>query len=231
MKKPKEQRRIKIPIKGAVSFFLGFLLLALIFCGGGESRNIFPLFSLANSQQQHANWHVDFNNDPIPWTLWQSFTTKEALPEQSIYFQTTWTRENTTGLAFKFHDDAQADAFIKENFNGDVYETYKSFPLGVMRADLWRYVILYYYGGIYADIDVDCWRPLKNWFFDLQPGMDDVSPWCSWEECKAVVSQERDNGDFLAQWVRQVVNQIFAVILFPKVHHFRNYLELHLMFI
>jgi hypothetical protein len=92
---------------------------------------------------------------------------------------------------------------MKEHFSGDeVYNVYKSFPLNIMRADLWRYAILYFYGGLYADIDVDCWRPVKDWFEKMEPGMDVVCPWCSWEECKAVVGQEHEGAEFLAQWVR-----------------------------
>ena len=29
-------------------------------------------------------------------------------------------------------------------------------PLAVMKADLWRYCVIYYYGGIYADTDTIC---------------------------------------------------------------------------
>ena len=43
-----------------------------------------------------------------------------------------------------------------ENFSGKIYEAYKKLPLGVMKSDLWRYCIIYRYGGIYADTDTIC---------------------------------------------------------------------------
>ena len=43
-----------------------------------------------------------------------------------------------------------------ENFSGKIYEAYTKLPLGVMKADLWRYCIVYRYGGIYADTDTIC---------------------------------------------------------------------------
>jgi mannosyltransferase OCH1-like enzyme len=39
---------------------------------------------------------------------------------------------------------------------GDIYDAYKILPMAVMKADLWRYCVIYYYGGIYADTDTIC---------------------------------------------------------------------------
>lgn len=36
----------------------------------------------------------------------------------------------------------------------DYIRTWESLPLGMLRADFWRYMVLYLYGGIYADLDV-----------------------------------------------------------------------------
>ena len=35
----------------------------------------------------------------------------------------------------------------------EIKDAYDSLPIRVMKADLWRYCILYKYGGIYADSD------------------------------------------------------------------------------
>ena len=49
-------------------------------------------------------------------------------------------------------------------------------PRGVCRADVWRLAILYYRGGIYADIDCECLFPLDDLLRDLclQEGGEDV---------------------------------------------------------
>jgi len=48
------------------------------------------------------------------------------------------------------------DEFIKDNFEEVVYDAYSRLPMDVMKADLWRYCIIYKYGGIYADADAMC---------------------------------------------------------------------------
>lgn len=56
------------------------------------------------------------------------------------------------GYKHVFFSDKKADDFMKENFN-DIYEIYHNLPLPIMKADLWRYCVIYHYGGIYADMD------------------------------------------------------------------------------
>jgi len=55
---------------------------------------------------------------------------------------------------FIFYDDNACDEFIKNNFNVKIYNTYKKInPLyGAMRADFFRYCVLYVLGGIYIDV-------------------------------------------------------------------------------
>jgi mannosyltransferase OCH1-like enzyme len=55
-----------------------------------------------------------------------------------------------------FYSNEMCDNFIKNNFDEKVYKAYSRLPLAVMKADLWRYCIIYKYGGIYADTDTIC---------------------------------------------------------------------------
>ena len=32
-----------------------------------------------------------------------------------------------------------------------------------MKSDLWKYLVLYKYGGIYLDADMDIYKPFKKW--------------------------------------------------------------------
>lgn len=54
---------------------------------------------------------------------------------------------------YYFYNNIMCDNFMKNNFDENVYKAYSILPLGVMKADLWRYCIIYKYGGIYADVD------------------------------------------------------------------------------
>ena len=59
---------------------------------------------------------------------------------------------NGSGYEYFFYDDQMCDLFMAEKFP-DLYEYYKELPIPVMKADVWRYCIIYKYGGIYADMD------------------------------------------------------------------------------
>jgi len=54
-----------------------------------------------------------------------------------------------------FNTDAMCESFVRNNFPSDVYQAYSKLPMGVMKADLWRYCIIYHYGGIYVDTDTE----------------------------------------------------------------------------
>lgn len=55
---------------------------------------------------------------------------------------------------FKFYDDNDCENFIKNNFEEEIYLAYKSINdvYGAMKADFFRYCVLYIIGGIYIDI-------------------------------------------------------------------------------
>jgi len=57
---------------------------------------------------------------------------------------------------YYFYDDQACEKFMKEKMGGDIYKAYVRLTMPVMKADLFRYCIIYYYGGIYADTDTIC---------------------------------------------------------------------------
>jgi mannosyltransferase OCH1-like enzyme len=63
-------------------------------------------------------------------------------------------------FGYHFYTDEMCDEFMKtemvEEFGEEIYEAYNRVPISVMKADLWRYCIIYKYGGIYADTDAVC---------------------------------------------------------------------------
>jgi mannosyltransferase OCH1-like enzyme len=65
-------------------------------------------------------------------------------------------RKYSPEFRYYFFTDAMCDAFMREHFSGDIYDAYQRLPMAVMKADLWRYCIVYKYGGIYADVDTVC---------------------------------------------------------------------------
>lgn len=64
----------------------------------------------------------------------------------------SWAKASGIGFKYYFFDDQMCDKFMKQEFP-DLYQLYSSLPLPVMKADLWRYCVIYKNGGIYADMD------------------------------------------------------------------------------
>lgn len=57
-----------------------------------------------------------------------------------------------------------ATKFLKDTFSTvpDLLHAYNTYPYDVLRADLLRYLILWYYGGYYADMDIYPARPIRG---------------------------------------------------------------------
>lgn len=60
-------------------------------------------------------------------------------------------------------DDEKIDCFIEEKFE-KFYLLYHTLPFNIQRLDLFRYFLLYEYGGIYVDMDYVC---RENFYDDL----------------------------------------------------------------
>ena len=91
----------------------------------------------------------------IPKKIFQSHKSFDYVMDDPILKQSTFTwKKHYKNYAYSFYDDKRCDTFMKEHFDGNVYDTYTKMPLPVMNADLWRYCIIYHHGGIYADTDL-----------------------------------------------------------------------------
>ena len=58
--------------------------------------------------------------------------------------QDSWKKHEAKGFNYHFYNDQECDSFIKEHFN-DIYDAYQKLPIPVMKADLWRYCVVYHY--------------------------------------------------------------------------------------
>jgi hypothetical protein len=117
-------------------------------------------------------------------------------------------------MQFTLMNDTEAAAFISNFYGAEVAKLYEAYPLGVMRADFWRYAILYAHGGIYSDIDTQCLKPLVQWFPpqatpSSSPVFASNGSWptlgtvqynkLSWDDCGMVVGLENDVH--MCQWM------------------------------
>jgi len=96
----------------------------------------------------------------IPKTIWQTMKSNHV-PFILKEYANSWI-ENNPEYEYRFCDDEEIINFIKNDFP-EYLEAYKRIKYGASKADLWRYLIIYKYGGVYADMDCKCLNPLRNW--------------------------------------------------------------------
>ena len=96
----------------------------------------------------------------IPNNIFQTWHTKK-LPIRMLQ---SITKIKSLNPRFRYYlfDDNDCRKFIKNNFDIDVLNAYDILIPGAYKADLWRYCILYKYGGIYIDIK---YYPVNNFKF------------------------------------------------------------------
>lgn len=96
----------------------------------------------------------------IPKVIYQTFKTKNLSKEMNDIVD-SWKQYNTN-YKYRLYDDNECEEFIKSFFDSKVINAYYKLRYGAFRADLWRYCILYKYGGVYADLDTLCLGSIDN---------------------------------------------------------------------
>ena len=152
---------------------------------------------------------AEFTKSLIPNKIWQTYKDEyNTLPEYAIEASNTWKNINPN-YDYEYMSDAQAKTFIKEKFGQNWLDIFNGLPVGVMRGDLWRYMVIYEYGGIYADLDTRCIKPIDSWLL---------------KDKEMIVCPENDR-DF-CQWtfaatpkhpiLKSVLDYIYMVLSSPK---------------
>ena len=103
-----------------------------------------------------------FNKNKIPKNIYQTFVSQNLPPD--IINVMNHNKKMCPDYTFFFYDDHECDSFIKHNFDSPIYDAYTSInPVyGAMKADFFRYCILYKKGGVYLDIKSKIIQPLHK---------------------------------------------------------------------
>ena len=119
---------------------------------------------------------------PIPKTIFQTFKSS------SLPWITKWhiyrMKKMNPNYAYEFYTDERIIEFIRTYFGIDTLNIYLKIQVGAAKADFFRYLVLFNFGGIYLDIDSQIKKPLDK----LIQTND-----------KAIISLE-DNQRFYVQW-------------------------------
>jgi mannosyltransferase OCH1-like enzyme len=99
----------------------------------------------------------------IPKIIWQTYKTDyDSIPIKAKTYAIKWQILNPS-YEYNYFTDEDIYKFIEEYYGQEMLELAKSFKVPVMLSDLWRILVIYQFGGIYADIDTEPTDPLDNW--------------------------------------------------------------------
>lgn len=116
----------------------------------------------------------------IPRIIWQTMKSN-MVPSLMKEYADSWINLNPE-YEYRFFDDADIIEFISLQFP-HFLSAYQSIKYGASKADLWRYLMMYKHGGVYADMDCKCLQPMANWIdpeatFTTQIGINrDICQW------------------------------------------------------
>lgn len=113
----------------------------------------------------------------IPKIIHQTGPSKKSWHPIWEECQASWLK-HFSDFKYIFWDDEDIRSLIKNEYY-EFLSLYDSFPYHIMRVDFARFCILHSYGGIYADLDIYCY---KNFNELLEKDLYLVESWEQWEE-------------------------------------------------
>jgi mannosyltransferase OCH1-like enzyme len=90
------------------------------------------------------------NNTVIPLHVYQTWESEKLPPFMNNAVELL--KKTNPEFTFHLYNEYDRRKFIMNNYNDNVLNAYDKLIPGAFKADLWRYCILYIYGGIYIDI-------------------------------------------------------------------------------
>ena len=101
---------------------------------------------------------------PFPNRIYQTWKSKDRLPANYRAWSRTFRELNPT-FEFVLWDDEDNRKFVETRYP-TFLPIYDAYPREIYRVDAVRYLFLFHYGGLYADMDCQCLLPLESTFRD-----------------------------------------------------------------
>jgi mannosyltransferase OCH1-like enzyme len=119
----------------------------------------------------------------IPKIIWQTYKLQEnELMPYMIEAMDTWKTRNPE-YEHRYISDQDAAQFVADNYGKEWFDIFVNVPLGVMRGDIIRYMLIYTYGGVYSDLDTWCLQPISTWMkeeYDMIICPENDTHLCQW---------------------------------------------------
>jgi hypothetical protein len=95
-------------------------------------------------------------------TIFQTTKSRLDMSPGSIKAHSTWRALNPDHTVF-VANDIEMEHYMLTSWPPQMLRFWKALPMGVMRADIFRYAVVYTHGGVYSDIDSVCLQPVSKW--------------------------------------------------------------------
>lgn len=98
------------------------------------------------------------------WQTWKVGLNDETFPANYKSYQQSWDDKNPDYKHYVLPDE-ECHELIDKLYTPvpDVAKAYKLMPKSILKADFFRYLILFARGGVYSDIDTECVKPIDTW--------------------------------------------------------------------
>jgi mannosyltransferase OCH1-like enzyme len=147
-----------------------YVLLVVVFLIVVNSQFITAPIRKAHKYRRELKYQkpIQGTTTLIPKKIWQTWKTDPLHFEQRDSLSAkSWSEKNPSYRYEVLTDDNALD-YVKwhygpHGFNRpDIVKLYEELNVTIVKADLLRYLIIYAEGGVYADIDVECLRPVNK---------------------------------------------------------------------
>lgn len=99
-------------------------------------------------------------NESIPKILHQTYSSIDIVPNKVF----NNIKKYAPDYEYRFYNDKDCIDFLNIYFDENVIDAYNKATVTAHKADLFRYCLLYIYGGVYLDIKTELIKPLNEIF-------------------------------------------------------------------
>jgi mannosyltransferase OCH1-like enzyme len=128
-----------------------------------EKKQVTNTTQQEKKQTKKQSIQINTENDNfysiIPLNLFQTWHTLDLPPKMKNSVELL--KRQNPEFTYYLYDDKMCRDFIEENYDKDILYSFDKLKPGAYKSDLWRYCVLYKYGGIYLDIKYNCANGFK----------------------------------------------------------------------
>jgi hypothetical protein len=135
-------------------YFILICLICFIFLNVKKNNEIESHSDISKYIKKIKDFENLNNINIIPLNIYQTWSTLDLPPLMKKNVELL--KLQNPEFNHYLYDDNMCRDFIKDNFDKSILYTYDKLKPGAYKADLFRYCILYKYGGIYLDIKYKC---------------------------------------------------------------------------